>query len=354
MIIANHFNNNHIACKEKEYLFFSGTSYLGMNYNTQFRALIIEGMEQYGNNYGASRNSNFRLKVYEEAETALALFTGVPTALTVSSGFMAGQLVVNMLQEDNYFVFAPNTHPAVCRRQTDFWEGDFQRWAEDITDAIAALKADKIAIVCNSNDPLFCKPYSFEWVLSLPEDKKITLVIDDSHGIGVTGQHGEGIYSSIRHRENINLVVIASLAKAMGIAGGVVLGADNTITQLRASSFFGTSSPIAPGYLYAFIKAGRVYSDARKQLGENIGLFNSLLPNRDMFDALSGYPVFYTDRHSLSGFLNQHGILISSFSYPRSEGAIVTRIIMNSDHTKKDIEYLAHCLRLFEYQNVRI
>ncbi|MFT4019118.1 MAG: aminotransferase class I/II-fold pyridoxal phosphate-dependent enzyme [Agriterribacter sp.] len=348
MIIVDHFNNNHIICEKKEYLFFSGTSYLGMNYNTRFRELINEGMEQYGNNYGSSRNSNFRLKVFEEAESALALFTGAPAALTVSSGFMAGQLVVNMLQEDNYFVVAPNTHPAVCRHQADFYEGDFQRWTEDIAEMIASRQADKIAIVCNSNDPLFCKPYSFNWTLSLPENKEITLVIDDSHGIGVTGEHGQGIYNNIQRRQNVNLIVIASLAKAMGIPGGVVLGADAMIGQLRTSPFFGTSSPIAPGYLYAFTKAGQVYSDARRQLSENIRLFNSLLPNRDMFNALAGYPVFYTTRHSLSDFLNKHGILISSFAYPRPEGNIVTRIIINSGHAKKDIERLAHCLHLFE------
>lgn len=348
MFIADNFNSNHITCEGKAYLFFSGTSYLGMNYNTRFRELITEGMEKYGNNYGSSRNSNFRLKVYEEAESALALFAGAPAALTVSSGFMAGQLVVNTLQEDNYFVFAPNTHPAVCRHQADFYEGDFQRWAEEIADTIATLPADKIAIVCNSNDPLFCKHYSFDWVLSLPGNKKITLVIDDSHGIGVTGEHGRGIYNKIRHRENINLIVVASLAKAMGIPGGVVLSDDCTISQLRENSFFGTSSPIAPGYLYAFAKAGQVYSDARKQLSENIGLFNSLLPNRDMFDALAGYPVFYTAAHSLPGFLNGHGILISAFAYPNPQGSIVTRVIINSGHAKKDIERLAHCLHLFE------
>ncbi|MBN8859664.1 MAG: aminotransferase class I/II-fold pyridoxal phosphate-dependent enzyme [Sphingobacteriales bacterium] len=315
MIIADHFNNNHISCEEKEYLFFSGTSYLGMNYNLLFRELINEGMGKYGNNYGSSRNSNFRLKVYEEAESALALFTGAPAALTVSSGFMAGQLVVNMLQEDNYFVFAPNTHPAVCRRRADFYEGDFQRWTEEIAGVTATLQADKIVIVCNSNDPLFCRPYSFDGVLSLPGNKEITLVIDDSHGIGVMGEHGQSIYKKIRRRENVNLIVVASLAKAMGIPGGVILGAAGTIGQLRTSSFFGTSSPMAPGYLYAFTKAGQVYDDARKQFSENIRLFNSLIPNRDLFDALADYPVFYTARHSLSDFLSQHGVLISGFAY---------------------------------------
>ncbi len=348
MIITDRFNSNHIICEGKPYLFFSGTSYLGMNYNTRFRELITEGMEQYGNNYGSSRNSNFRLKVYEEAESLLALFTGAPAALTVSSGFMAGQLVVDMLQEDNYFVFAPNTHPAVCRRQADFYEGDFQWWTEDIAGVITAQEADKIAIVCNSNDPLFCKPYSFDWVFSLPVNKEITLVIDDSHGIGVTGEHGQGIYNNIRHQENVNLIVVASLAKAVGIPGGVVLGASGTIGQLRANPFFGTSSPIAPGYLYAFTKAGQVYNDARKQLNENIGLFNRVLPNRNMFNALADYPVFYTARHILPDFLSKHGILISGFAYPRPEGAMVTRIIINSEHTEKDIEHLAHCLQLFE------
>lgn len=347
MFVADNFKSNHVVCEGKEYLFFSGTSYLGMNCNTRFRELITEGMERYGNNYGSSRNSNFRLSVYEEAESSLALFAGAPAALTVSSGFMAGQLVVNMLKADNYFVFAPNTHPAVCRTPADFYEGDFRQWTEKITEVIAALTTDKITIVCNAVDPLFCKPYRFDWVSYLPENKAITLVIDDSHGIGVTGEQGQGIYKHIQHQENINCIVIASMAKAMGIPGGVVLGNAVWIEQMRASSIFGTSSPIAPGYLYAFTKAGQVYRDARKKLSENIGCFNRLLPGCGLFASLDDYPVFYTDKHRLSDFLHQHGILISSFAYPRPEGNVVTRIIINSAHTKQDIEQVAQCLHFF-------
>jgi len=348
MIIADRFNSNTVISEEKAYLFFSGTAYLGMNYNIRFRELITEGMEMYGNNYGSSRNSNFRLKVYEEAESSLALFAGAPAALTVSSGFMAGQLVVNkLLQDGNYFVFAPNTHPAVCRTHADFYEGDFRQWTEKITEVIAALTTDKITIVCNAVDPLFCKPYRFDWVSYLPENKAITLVIDDSHGIGVTGEQGQGIYKHIQHQENINLIVIASLAKAMGIPGGVVLGNADWIEQMRASSFFGTSSPVAPGYLYAFTKTSQVYHDARKKLLENIGWFNRLFPDCGLFASLDDYPVFYTDRHRLADFLHQHGILISSFAYPRPEGKLVTRIIINSAHSKQDIEQLAHCLHFF-------
>ncbi|MGV3588073.1 MAG: hypothetical protein ACO1OF_13795 [Adhaeribacter sp.] len=102
-----------LTANGREYLYFSGTSYLGMSRNQKFQALLQEGFRQYGLNYSSSRLSNVQLAVFAETENYLATYTGAEAALTISSGLLAGQLVVQALAGSGTFIYAPRTHPAL-------------------------------------------------------------------------------------------------------------------------------------------------------------------------------------------------------------------------------------------------
>ena len=81
-----------------EYLYFSGTDYLGMGHNEDFRICLDKGFHLYGSHYGSSRNNSLQLNVYRETEGALSNYTSSPSALTVSSGMWAGQLVLKEIE----------------------------------------------------------------------------------------------------------------------------------------------------------------------------------------------------------------------------------------------------------------
>ena len=50
---------------DKEFLFFSGTSYLGIHARPAFGDLVKQGFELYGTNYGASRRGNIYIPAFE-------------------------------------------------------------------------------------------------------------------------------------------------------------------------------------------------------------------------------------------------------------------------------------------------
>jgi 7-keto-8-aminopelargonate synthetase-like enzyme len=110
-----------LTVEGKEHLYFSGTSYLGMARNEVFAAYLQEGMKLYGTNYSSSRISNLKLQIFEQAEEYLARFTGAGAALTMSSGFLTGQMLVRLLENKGRFIYAPRTHPALWRTQADFF-----------------------------------------------------------------------------------------------------------------------------------------------------------------------------------------------------------------------------------------
>ena len=347
-MIIDHLPGRTLRTGGEEYLFFSGTAYLGIGHQPAFRTALAEGVAQYGTIFSASRNNNLQLAIYDEAEKWIAQWTGAEAALTVTSGLLAGQLVVQNITNQR-FIYAPSVHPAIWREKPTFTFDTYEHFKNEII-GIVAQESSPITICCNAIDPLKCTIYDFEWLTQLPDNQGITLVFDDSHAIGIVGTEGGGHFRelSMLAPKNARLVVIASLAKAVGIPGGVILSDSETIKNIRKNPLFVGASPIVPAYLAAFKATSNMYREALNVLNQNIILFKTLnekwLSN---FRFYENYPVFYSSKNGIYDFLLKHKILISSFSYPNPQDPPITRIIISALHTEGDIEKLSACLAQF-------
>ena len=358
-MIIDHLPGRTITLNNEEHLFFSGTSYLGMGHQPQFREALMEGIAQYGTVFSASRNNNLKLKIYEEAEDFLAQWTGAEAALTVTSGLLAGQIAVQSI-DNQRFIYATSVHPAIWRETPpQYFFKNYQDFAQRIIDVIEDKKNNPVVVCTNTIDPLRCEVYDFSWLAQLPQNQDITLVFDDSHGIGITGNEGAGFLSrpdikplieKVKSMPRVKIIVIASLAKALGIPGGVILSDKKTIDTIRRNPLFVGASPIVPAYLFAFLKAQNVYQQAREQVFFNINLYKNLiqksLKKREntegvLLKTYGNYPVSFVFDNSLYDFLLKHKVLISSLSYPKPSDLPITSIIISALHEASDIEYLA-------------
>ena len=235
------------------FLYFSGTSYLGMSRNEIFQELLREGLARYGANFGGSRLGNIRFAVFEEAEIWLAGFAGAEAGLTVSSGTLAGRLLVEHFRGKASLYFAPGTHPALWG-EGNYFQGTFESWVGYIMQE-AARGQGPMVLFANSVDPLLVRKNAFEWLQQFPPGRPATVVVDDSHGFGVCGANGSGVWKELEAPDNVEAVVISSLGKAMGIPGGLILSSRAWIQQIWHSPFFGGASPAPPAFLYAMLKA---------------------------------------------------------------------------------------------------
>ncbi|OON71015.1 aminotransferase class I/II-fold pyridoxal phosphate-dependent enzyme [Hymenobacter sp. CRA2] len=333
-----------LAPDGREYLYCSGTSYLGMARNPEFAALLAEGLSRYGTNYGSSRHGSLRLRVYEEAEAFLATWVGLPAALTVSSGYLAGQMAVKALARAGRFEYAPGTHPAAWLTEhaaPAATTRTFDDWAQHLLRRLRHETPQPVVIVANSLDPLRVQRYDFGWAQELPTDRPLTLLIDDSHGLGVIGPDGTGICGEIQVPPSVQLVIVSSLGKACGIPGGVVLADERFIEELRRSAFFGASSPVVPAYLYAFVRAKELYQQARAQLQTNTGQFRAATTKLGLFQSAPDFPVFYTPQVQLGEFMEMRGVLISSLHYPTPTDPPITRVVLSALHTRADVTRIA-------------
>jgi 8-amino-7-oxononanoate synthase len=347
----------------KEYLWFSGTDYLGMGHHKEFRSYLEEGIAQYGTHYGSSRNNSLRLTIYEEAEIALANYAGASMALTTSSGMWAGQLLVkelpqiisSVLQTDDFslpkihYHYAPGVHPALWGPSYKSAQTNWESWAEETVSKIQESRHDDVhVILSDSVGSPFVESFDFSILKKLPFYRQIFLVADDSHGFGVLGKNGSGVYQALSSIQQVKLVVVSSLNKALGIPGGVILADENIVATVRKSPFFAGASPTVPAYMYALKKLldTDAYPKAHEQLLKNIVEVAGSLAKTNLFVHKEDYPVFCSMDGSLFSFLEENGILASCFSYPQPTDLPVTRLVIGAIHQKEDLDRLAEvCMK---------
>lgn len=345
MILTDQLPGRTIRLAGQEFLYFSGTSYLGIARQEAFTEYLREGFARYGTNYSSSRISNLQLAVFDEAEQYLAAYTGAEAALTFSSGFLAGQAVARQLADPQHFIYAPRTHPALWLESCDTaTEKHYLQWVQSLPARIEQSGLEHITLLVNSLDPLYAEAYDFAWVQQLPRHKQFTIIIDDSHALGVIGKNGSGVFGTIQPPPHVELIVVSSLGKALGLPSGVVLGSRQRIEQLKRSPFFTAGSPMPPAYLFAFMQSADLYSRLRQRLFENSTFFRQKTAASGLCRSIHNYPVFYTPHNELYSYLYGHRILTSSFPYPSPDHPFITRIIISALHTSEDIEQIAEII----------
>jgi 8-amino-7-oxononanoate synthase len=346
-----------------EYLWFSGTDYLGMGHHEEFLTYLEAGISQYGSHYGSSRNNSLRLTIYEKAEMALANYAGAPMALTTASGMWAGQLLIKelpqviaaVLEVDNFNIpiihyhYAPGVHPALWGPSYKRAKTNWELWAEETVSKIKQSRPDDVhVILSDSVRSPFVESFDFSIFKNLPFYRQIFLVADDSHGLGVLGKGGSGVYQTLSSIQQVKLIVVSSLNKALGVPGGVIFAEENMITTLRRSPFFAGASPGAPAYMYALEKlfeAG-AYPLVHEQLLKNTCAVADELSKTKLFVHMEDYPVFCSLDGNLFDFLENNGILTSCFSYPQPTDPPVTRVVISAIHQKEDLDRLAEvCMK---------
>ncbi len=330
----------------EEWLYFAGTAYLGIPHDAVFRQWLLAGFDRYGHHYGGSRLAQPELKVFAEAEARLALRSGAEAALVVSSGTLAGQLAVRVLSGRGNVRIAPGAHPAI-RGAEPGEAGRFTDWLQGVLQELRG-KPGPLVLFANAFDPLEVREHPFQLLGEVPADVPVTLVLDDSHGLGVTGVEGGGIATTLALPDNIEWVVVSSLGKALGLPGGVILGRARTIAAIRAHPLFGGAAPPPPAYLYAFLQAEPDhYRRQRRQLRAHLARFRASLPARLHFRHIPDFPVFSSDSDTLTAYLARERLLLSSFPYPTAQSPLLHRIVLTSAHEAADIERLLHHLACF-------
>jgi 8-amino-7-oxononanoate synthase len=333
--------SNTINIDGNSYLYFGGTAYLGIPKNQDFINLYIEGIKKFGLNNGTSRTNNIQLGIYDEAEKVAAGRYGAEAALITSSGYLAAQLTVKALSALGKVIYAPATHPALWLTGQPANQQSFNDWKKETINLINTSGGKTWVLISNSLNNLFPEIYDFNFLTEIHPEKEIILIVDDSHGIGVNN-NGMGAFINLPVKANIERIVVASMAKALGVDAGLVLGSNAVMDKLKNSNIFVGASPPSAASLVAYIHAEKIYHNAWTRLRENIKLLTADLNKTWTFEP--AFPAFLTQDAALANRLLKEKILISSFPYPKPESEPINRIVLSSWHEKEDINRLIKAL----------
>ncbi|MCF8273003.1 MAG: aminotransferase class I/II-fold pyridoxal phosphate-dependent enzyme [Flavobacteriaceae bacterium] len=339
-MIVDRFPDRTIEVDRKEYLYFGGTAYLGIPTNTNFQKTLNQCLLKWGSFYGSSRNSNIKLSVFNRAEGFFAKQIGAETAVTTSSGTLSGRLVLEYLSKSKCtFYHYPKTHPAILHDKSlplfieEKLHADLlNNIKEDIVITVDAVLATEV------------KPTDFEFLNDISLNKRITLVVDESHSLGIVGKQGEGVFHTIHNGRLTRKIMISSLGKALGLSGGIIASDKDFIDSIKNEILFISSSCANPGYLEAYLSSQELIKEQQQKLKDNLEFLFKDLHLKSSFKFNKNYPIIYCNDEKFHDNFLRNNIVIANFKYPNYKG-LMSRIVITANHTHDDLEKLRELLK---------
>jgi len=330
-----------IKIEERECLYFSGTSYLGIGQDKTFLKSLTDNLYLFGANHGQSRINNIRLEVFDDFENQFAKKAGSEAAAVLSSGYLAGIAAwKSMYYEATETWIAPDAHSAIVPDNlTPAIQFNFTQWKKHCLEQSEKLTPRKILLIGNAVDPFSCEIHTYDWVKEIAKKHEVSLLIDDSHAFGAFGNSIYGTYK-LWADPSINLLISGSLGKGLGLPAGIILGQESQIYKIKATPLFGGASPGSPAHLKTFLDMEKRYLKKKRWLEDACGIFAQETANIPQIHGSRDFPVFvYSDDTWVTEF-EKAGIITSSFPYPTAESPSVNRIVLSAYHELGDLMYL--------------
>ena len=326
-------------------LFFSGFSYLGLHQQPAFKALLAQGIEKYGTLFPSSRTANLRLSIYEESEHALSTLLHQQAAAVFSSGFLASQAAAQYALSCGEPLYAPDAHPSLWQGQPALPKMSREEWMDHTVEKVNAHPDNTFVIITDTVNPLSSTIHPFHWLEQL--HKKVLVLADDSHGIGILGPAGQGSIHFLPQTATVRYLLTASLAKAYSLQGGVVAGHAADIMALKKLPSFSASTPMMPANAYAWLHSGELINKMRRSLQQNIAYLLHLSANTPVHNP-HGLPAFILpSNNNIAAYLLNKDVIISSFPYPHPHSLPVNRAVVSALHLQEDITTLHQFLSGF-------
>jgi glycine C-acetyltransferase len=337
----------------------SSNNYLGLASHPEVVRAGIEGLERYGAGTASVRFICGTFAPHLELERALADLSGTEAALTYVSCWNANEAVVPTLTDATTVIFTDElNHASIIDAvrlsrpagKVIYPHSDMNALA----DALAAAPREARKLVLTDG------VFSMEGDLArLPEIVELarrhdaTVIVDDSHGVGVLGETGRGTVEHFGLLGEVDIIT-GTLGKALGGAAGGYVAASEEVCDLleqrsRPQLF---SNALPPTVACSALRAVELMLEQPALLAslrENTRAFRSMLAEAG-YAPLDGeaaiLPIIVgetADAIAFSDSLLDEGVFVTGFGYPVvPEGTARIRVQMSAaletEHLERAIE----------------
>jgi len=241
----------------------AGNDYLGLSRHHAVVAASVAATREWGAGSTGSRLVTGSTTLHAALEGELAEHMGAEAALVFSSGYLANLGVVTSLVGKGDLVVSDAINHASIVDACRLSRARVAITAHRDVDAVArvlATRAEERALVVV--DAVFSVDGD---IAPLAELAAVTrrygavLLVDEAHGLGVVGEGGRGAVHAAGLAGADDVVLTATLSKAMGSLGGAVLGPRRVIEHLVDTARpFIFDTGLAPACVAAALAALRV------------------------------------------------------------------------------------------------
>jgi 8-amino-7-oxononanoate synthase len=344
-----------VSIAGRSLLSFCSNDYLGLANHPEVVAAFHRGLDEYGAGSGAAHLVTGHTREHHALEEELADFVQRPRALLFSTGYMANLGVMTALAGRGDRIFEDRLNHASLLDGARLGDARLVRYAHCDTRALEqSLDAAPPGEYLVATDGVFsmdgdCAP--------LPELAAIAgqhaawLLVDDAHGIGVTGPDGRGSVAAAGLGLAEVPVLMGTLGKAVGTFGAFVAGSDDLIETLiqQARTWIYTTAP--PSALASATRAALQLVTRetwrREQLQHLVARFRAGAEQLGLATGASTtpiQPVIVGEPETalwLSEALHAAGILITAIRPPTvPEGTARLRITFSAAHTEAQVDRL--------------
>ncbi|MEV5650047.1 8-amino-7-oxononanoate synthase [Nocardia sp. NPDC052254] len=205
----------------------ASNDYLGLSRHPLVVEGAIEAVRAWGTGSTGSRLVTGTTVAHEEFEADLAEFTGTQAGLVFASGYAANLGVVTALGGRGTLVVSDaGSHASLvdaCRLSRARVEVAPHRDVAAV-ERLLAERTEERALVLT--DSVFSADGDLAPLRELHRVVRAhgaVLIVDEAHGIGVRGAGGRGLVHEVGLAGQPDLIVTATLSKALAAQGGVVL-----------------------------------------------------------------------------------------------------------------------------------
>lgn len=342
----------------RQYLNFSSNDYLGLSHHPQIVCAWQQGAERFGVGSGGSGHVSGYSIAHQALENELVQWLGYSRALLFISGFAANQAVITALMGKDDRIVADRLSHASLLEAASLSPAALRRFTHNDTQHLDRL----LAASCPGQQLVVT-----EGVFSMDGDgaplaeihagaqrHKAWLLVDDAHGIGVTGEEGRG--SCWQQRVKPELLVV-TFGKGFGVSGAAVLCSDSVadyLLQFARHLIYSTSMP--PAQAQALRAALAVIrspegDERRAKLAMLIRHFRAGLNSPGLTLANSDsaiQPLIVGDNHKalqLADTLRQQGCWVTAIRPPTVPvDTARLRLTLTQAHEVQDIDRLLEVL----------
>jgi 8-amino-7-oxononanoate synthase len=236
-------------------LHLASNNYLGLATHPEVTGAAADAATRWGAGSGSARLITGGFRLHEELEAALARFKACSDAVLFSSGYLANLGTISALVGGDDAVFSDALNHAsiidgarLSRAEVAVYDHAGADHLDELLTAWRRSHADQRALVVTDS------VFSMDGDLApLPDLLEVcrrhgaVLMVDEAHATGVVGPGGRGAVAHFGLEGQVP-VVMGTLSKALGAAGGFVAGSTAMCDFLRnrARSFIFDTAAAPP------------------------------------------------------------------------------------------------------------